>query len=192
MWLLFICRYVVSFTSEVHTSSFHFPLQCQNISTARRATHRITLKKISGTKMVPLGHRLIIRKTVPFGALPFQKNEGTGFQEKIGNSTLLQSGTILVPLLFVEKLCPRGTRLVPFLLKGHHSGKNGATRSPFWKMVPFCQGHYFVLVPLFVKMVLQAHCFSTFFLWVLYTLSSKYTPLGKRVMISKSFTTVFH
>ena len=28
-----------------------------------------TLKKISGTKTVPLGHHLIVRKTVPFGAL---------------------------------------------------------------------------------------------------------------------------
>ncbi len=34
------------------------------------------LRKIHGTKIVPLGHRLMVRKTVPFGALfwcPFAK-----------------------------------------------------------------------------------------------------------------------
>ncbi len=39
---------------------------------------RPTLKKISGTKMVPLGHRLVVRKMVPFGPFlpkkaPFSK-----------------------------------------------------------------------------------------------------------------------
>ncbi len=35
-----------------------------------------TLRKIDGTEMVPLGHRLMVRKTVPFRALfwcPFAK-----------------------------------------------------------------------------------------------------------------------
>ena len=80
-----------------------------------RPLKRPTLKKISGTKMVPQGHRLIVHKTVPFGA-PFWCHFPKG--------ALLSAGT-------TSFWCLRGTKIVPFLSK----------KAPFFKMVP--QGHCF-------------------------------------------------
>ncbi len=46
------------------------------------AKNMSTLRKIDSTKMVPLGHRLMVHKTVPFGALFWcllQKGTGSAY-----------------------------------------------------------------------------------------------------------------
>ena len=176
-------------------------IMCNNSYQGDIINLRPNTQKISGTKTVGapfnrpykkylLGHHfgatfqkgavspyIFYTKTVPeeHYKVPFQWKDHCSPQKK---------GWQWCPLAkwhyFGAHQCPRGTRIVPFLLKGHRYGKNGAPRAAFWKTVPFCQGALLCLTQghqnsaLFVEKgtVFQngtpRHCFST-----LYSLSEE-------------------
>ncbi len=51
-------------------------MTCIIVCHVREFSWNYSLRKIDGTKMMPLGYRLVVRKTVPFGTLfwcPFAK-----------------------------------------------------------------------------------------------------------------------
>ncbi len=86
-------------------------------------------KRINGTKTVPLGHQMIVRKTVPFGARfpkgTFQK--GTVFPYIFYTKTVPEEHKHSAPghhfqPFFVAKWCPWGTKMVLILLDEHRSG----------------------------------------------------------------------
>ncbi len=86
------------------------PVNDLRVNKARNEMEMTTLRKINGAEMVPLGYRLMVRKTVPFGALSskiFTKTQGLfkdwrgiqgfqGFFQGCGNPVWLLTPDLLM------------------------------------------------------------------------------------------------